>query len=188
MADITQLLAAWSRGDPSAFEALVPLVYDDLRRRAHHSLRQERPGHTLQTTGLVHEAYLRLVHQDRANWKTRAQFLAVASQVMRRVLVDHAREQQASKRGSGVVPIALDESIAADSSPIAVDVLALHDALERLAALDARQARIVELRYFAGLSVEDTAAALDISPATIKREWSSARAWLFKELQGGSGS
>lgn len=186
MADVTQLLAAWSRGDASAFEALVPLVYDDLHKRAHHYLRHERRGHTLQTTGLVHEAYLKLVHQDRADWKTRGQFLAVASQVMRRILVDAARERQAAKRGGGEVPVALDDSIAADGSVPAVDVLALNDALEQLAAMDARQARIVELRYFAGLNVEDTAAALGISTGTVKREWSSARAWLYAQLQGSS--
>lgn len=184
MADVTQLLAAWSRGDAGAFEALVPLVYDDLHKRAHHYLRRERPGHTLQTTGLVHEAYLKLVHQDRADWKTRGQFLAVASQVMRRILVDAARERQAAKRGGGDAPVALDDSMAVDGTPAAIDVLALNDALDRLAALDSRQARIVELRYFAGLSVEDTAAALDISTGTVKREWSSARAWLFRQLQG----
>lgn len=186
MADVTQLLAAWNRGDAGAFEALVPLVYDDLHRRAHQQLRRERPGHTLQTTGLVHEAYLKLVHQDRADWKTRGQFLAVASQVMRRILVDAARERLAAKRGGGDVPLALDDSIAADGTTSAVDVLALNDALDRLADMDPRQARIVELRYFAGLNLEDTAAALDISTGTVKREWSSARAWLFQQLQGGS--
>lgn len=185
MADVTQLLAAWSRGDPNAFEALVPLVYDDLHKRAHHYLRRERPGHTLQTTGLVHEAYLKLVHQDRADWKTRGQFLGVASQVMRRILVDAARERLAAKRGGGEAAIALDDSIA-DGATSAIDVLALNDALERLADMDPRQARIVELRYFADLNVEDTAAALDISSGTVKREWSSARAWLFKQLQGES--
>lgn len=184
MADVTQLLAAWSRGEDGAFEALVPLVYDDLHKRAHHHLRRERPGHTLQTTGLVHEAYLKLVHQDRADWKTRGQFLGVASQVMRRILVDAARERLAAKRGGGEVAITLDDSIAADGGTPAVDILALNDALERLAAMDPRQARIVELRYFAGLNVEDTAAALDLSTGTVKREWSSARAWLFKQLRG----
>ena len=186
MADVTQLLAAWSRGDDGAFEALVPLVYDDLHKRAHQYLRRERPGHTLQTTGLVHEAYLKLVHQDRADWKTHGQFLGVASQVMRRVLVDAARERQAAKRGGGETPIALDDSIAVDGAQSPIDVLVLNDALDRLAEMDARQARIVELRYFAGLSVEETAAALDISTGTVKREWSSARAWLFTQLQGDS--
>lgn len=183
MADVTLLLAAWSRGDPGAFEALVPLVYDDLHKRAHQYLRRERVGHTLQTTGLVHEAYLKLVHQDRADWKTRAQFLGVASQVMRRILVDAARERQAAKRGGGETPIVLDDSIAGGTA-MSIDVLALNDALERLAEMDPRQARIVELRYFAGLTVEDTAAALDISAMTVKREWSSARAWLFTQLDG----
>ena len=184
MADVTQLLAAWSRGEAGAFEALVPLVYEDLHKRAHHHLRHERPGHTLQTTGLVHEAYLKLVRQDRADWKTRGQFLGVASQVMRRILVDAARQRLAAKRGGGETALALDDSIAADDATAAVDVLALNDALERLAEMDDRQARIVELRYFAGLNVEDTAAALDISTGTVKREWNSARAWLFKQLQG----
>jgi RNA polymerase sigma factor (TIGR02999 family) len=186
MADVTQLLAAWSRGDAGAFEALVPLVYDDLHKRAHLYLRRERPGHTLQTTALVHEAYLKLVQQDRADWKTRGQFLAVASQVMRRILVDAARERLAAKRGAGETPIALDDSIAADGTASAIDVLALNDALDKLAEMDSRQAHIVELRYFAGLNVEETAAVLDTSAGTVKREWSSARAWLFKELQGDS--
>lgn len=183
MADVTLLLAAWSRGDSGAFDALVPLVYDDLHKRAHHYLRRERAGHTLQTTGLVHEAYLKLVHQDRADWKTRGQFLGVASQVMRRILVDAARERQAAKRGSGEATIVLDDSMGGGTA-FSIDVLALNDALERLAEMDPRQARIVELRYFAGLTVEDTAAALDISPTTVKREWNSARAWLFKQLHG----
>ena len=186
MADVTQLLAAWSRGESGAFEALVPLVYDDLHQRAHQYIRNERSGHTLQTTGLVHEAYLKLVRQDRADWKTRGQFLGVASQVMRRILVDAARERQAAKRGGGEAPLLLDDAIAAAGATPAIDVLALNDALDRLAVMDPRQSQIVELRYFAGLTVEDTAAALDISAGTVKREWSSARAWLFKELQGAS--
>jgi RNA polymerase sigma factor (TIGR02999 family) len=187
MSEVTGLLQAWSLGDRQAFDELMPLVYEDLRRRARAYLRRERSADTLQTTSLVHEAYLKLVDQDQASWRTHGQFLAVAAQVMRRILVDHARSRQASKRGDGVRAITLKDSVAR-SAPASLDILALNQALERLAALDARQARIVELRYFAGLSLEDTAAAIELSLATVKREWTSARAWLFTQLNDHSSS
>ena len=146
-------------------------------------MRRESAGHTLQATALVHEAYLRLVDQRRVVWRNRAQFFGVAAQLMRRILVDHARERRAAKRGGGMPQLALDEAAAAaPTADEGMDVLALHDALERLAALDLEQARLVELRYFGGLSIEETAEALDVSPATVKREWALARAWLRREL------
>jgi len=170
-ASVTELLRAWSAGDPAALEALLPAVYDELRRLAQRAMRRERTGHTLQPTALVHEAYLRLVEQRRADWHNRAQFLGVAARLMRRILVDHAR---VTLGGCDAPGVAIEES--------APDVLALHEALERLAALDAAQARLVELRYFGGLTIEEAAAALGVSPATLKREWVVARAWLRREL------
>jgi len=184
MEDVTVLIEAWNRGDPSAFDALVPLVYEDLRRRAHGCLHQERDGHTLQTTDLVHEAYLKLVGVERANWTTRGQFLAVAGHLMRQILVDYARVRNAAKRGAGAPMLMVTESIPAVATDT-VDILALDKALERLGALDERQARIVELRYFAGLNIEETSAVLSVSSALVKREWRSARAWLYSELLSG---
>ena len=181
--DVTALLLAWQNGDASAADALFPAVYSGLHDIAARAMRRETPGHTMQTTGLVHEAYLRLVDQRRCDWRNRAQFFGVAAQVMRRILVDHARERHAAKRGSGLTHVTLgDESVAAGSDENAADVVALHDALETLARLDPRQARLVELRYFGGLNIDETAAALDVSPATVKREWAVARAWLRREL------
>ena len=183
-ASVTELLRAWSAGDPAALEALLPAVYDELRRLAQRAMRRERTGHTLQPTALVHEAYLRLVEQRRADWHNRAQFLGVAARLMRRILVDHARARHAAKRGAGATQVTLGgcdaPGVAIEES--APDVLALHEALERLAALDAAQARLVELRYFGGLTIEEAAAALGVSPATLKREWVVARAWLRREL------
>lgn len=187
---VTALLLAWGEGDRAALDALLPAVYDELHRQAERALRREAPGHTLQATGLVHEAYLRLVDQRRARWANRAQFFGVAAQLMRRILVDHARSRRAAKRGGGEQAVTLGAELPAhDGAPGAagggavLDVLALDDALARLAALDPRQAQVVELRYFGGLDIDETAAALDVSPATVKREWTVARAWLRRELE-----
>lgn len=183
---VTALLLAWGGGDRAALDALLPAVYDELHQQAARALRREAPGHTLQPTGLVHEAYLRLVDQRRARWENRAQFFGVAAQLMRRILVDHARSRRADKRGGGARAVTLGTDLPAGDgaagSPAALDVLALDDALARLAALDPRQARVVELRYFGGLDIDETAAALGISPATVKREWTVARAWLRRAL------
>jgi RNA polymerase sigma factor (TIGR02999 family) len=179
------LLLAWGSGDKSAGEQLLPAIYEELHRQAARAMRRESPEHTLQPTALVHEAYLRLVDQRRAEWHNRAQFFGVAAQVMRRILVDHARAQHATKRGGAMQQITLsdaNQAAAAQQDDNALDVLALHDALERLAAIDPEQARLVELRYFGGMNIEETAQALGISPATVKREWAIARAWLRREL------
>jgi RNA polymerase sigma factor (TIGR02999 family) len=182
--DITQLLLAWGAGDQAAGERLLPAVYAELRRQAARAMRRESGEHTLQTTALVHEAYLRLVDQRRVVWQSRAHFFGVAAQLMRRILVDHARERRAAKRGGGARQLTLGhaDEAAASAGDEGADVLELHEALERLAALDPEQARLVELRYFAGLSIEETAEALGVSPATVKREWAIARAWLRREL------
>jgi RNA polymerase sigma factor (TIGR02999 family) len=177
---VSELLVAWSDGDMEAREALVPLVHRELRRRAAAHLRRERRDHTLQPTALVNEAYLRLLGQQRASWQNRAQFFAVAARIMRRVLVDHARQRQAAKRDGGI-RITLDDA-ARVQPPVECEVLMLHDALEALARLDERQAQIVELKYFGGLSEEDVAAVLSLSRATITREWQSARAWLYRRM------
>ncbi len=180
--DVTQLLVDWSNGDQQALERLLPLVYDELRRRARLYLSRERDGHTLQPTALVNEAYLRLIDQTRVRWQDRTHFLAVAAQVMRRILVDHARTRKRSKRGGGAAAVGLDEvQLAAPER--AVDLVALDDALEALAQLDPRQAAIVEQRYFGGMTIEETAQRLGISPATVKRDWEGARAWLYRELR-----
>jgi RNA polymerase sigma factor (TIGR02999 family) len=180
-ADVTALLVNWSQGDRHALDELMPLVYGELRRLAGSYLRRERAGHTLQGTAIVHEAFLRLVNQNDVQWKSRAHFYGIAAQMIRRILVDHARSQQAAKRGAGAIRIELDEGMAVSASQ-EVDLVGLDSALEKLAALDERQSRIVELRFFTGLSVEETAEVMALSPATIKREWSSARAWLFREI------
>jgi RNA polymerase sigma factor (TIGR02999 family) len=180
---VTGLLQAWGGGDATALDRLVPIVYEELRRQAQRYLRRETPGHTLQTTALVHEAYLRLVDQRQARWQNRAQFFGVAAQLMRRILVDHARQRQAAKRGGSAIQVPLDEGAVAGPESD-VDLVALDDALTRLAALDPQQARVVELRYFTGLGIEEAAEALGISPATVKREWAMARAWLKRELGG----
>lgn len=163
----------------------MPLVYSELRRLAGSYLRRERPDHTLQSTALVHEAYLRLIGQREVNWKSRAHFYGIAAQMIRRILVDHARAHRAEKRGSGGIKLALDNADAL-AVPADLDLLRLDDALNGLAALDERQSRVVELRFFTGLSVEETAEVLQISSATVKREWSSARAWLFREMSRGA--
>jgi RNA polymerase sigma-70 factor (ECF subfamily) len=181
--DVTQLLIAWGSGNAGAGEELLAAVYAELHSQAARAMRREAVDHTLQATALVHEAYLRLIDQRRIQWKNRAQFFGVAAQLMRRILVDHARGRDAAKRGGGIATITLENVDAADrSTDDAVDVLALHDAIERLAALDPDQARVVELRYFGGMSIEETAEVMEISPATVKREWAVARAWLKREL------
>jgi RNA polymerase sigma factor (TIGR02999 family) len=182
--DVTGLLQAWSDGDLHARDRLVPIVYAELRRRAAVHLRRERADHTLQPTALVHEAYLRLVNQDRAQWRNRAQFFAVASEIMRRILVDRARARRMAKRSGRWERVSLVED-AAVTSPHEVDVLDLDLALTELAAFDARKARVAELRFFGGLSLEDLADVLDTSRATTMRDWQAARAWLFKRLNRG---
>lgn len=179
--EVTGLLLDWNNGQAEALERLMPLVYDELRHIAARYLRKERQDHTLQTTALVHEAYIRLIDQNQANWQNRAQFFGVAAQMMRRILVDHARGHQADKRGGGAAKLSLDEAIEiADQKE--VDLIALDDALNQLAQLDEQQCRVVELRFFAGLTVEEVAEVMKLSPATIKREWSMAKAWLHREL------
>jgi RNA polymerase sigma factor (TIGR02999 family) len=175
------MLAGWTDRDPAARSLLLSIIYDELHRLAHHYMRGERPGHMLQTTALVNEAYLRLVDVDRMQWRDRAHFFAMAATTMRRILVDHARGQARDKRGGSAIMTSLDADIPAPASD--VDVLALDEALERLAAIDAQQAKVVEFRYFAGMTIEETAAALDVSPGTVKREWSVAKAWLYRELR-----
>jgi RNA polymerase sigma factor (TIGR02999 family) len=184
VADITRLLDRWSEGDESAFKELIPLVYGELRRLAEHYLRGERPGHTLQPTALVHEAYLRLSGLSEMRLRNRTHFYGAAAKSMRRILVDHARRRQAEKRGAGVEPVALDEASLEGPIDLRLDLVALEDALNALNAFAPRQARVVELRYFGGLSVAETAAFLGVAPATVKRHWSFARAWLFRALAG----
>jgi RNA polymerase sigma factor (TIGR02999 family) len=183
--DVTQLLVLWSQGEAGALERLLPIVYAELHRIAARQLRRERRDHTLNPTALVHELYLRLVDQRRASWQNRAQFFGVAARLMRRVLVDHARSRQADKRGGSATHVSLEE--AGDQPGVAAlaDVLAVDDALERLAGQDPQQVRMIELRFFAGLTVEETAHVLERSPRTVKREWRLARAWLHRELRGG---
>jgi RNA polymerase sigma factor (TIGR02999 family) len=183
--DVTRLLIGWGAGEEEVGEQLLSAVYAELHRQAARAMRRESDEITLQATALVHEAYLRLIDQSRVEWRNRAHFFGVAAQLMRRILVDHARRRRARKRGDGVRPLALDDAdmaVGGRSEREPVDVLVLNDALERLAELDDRQSRIVELRYFAGLNIEDTAEALHVSPATVKREWAVARAWLRREL------
>jgi len=180
--EVTGLLVAWNAGDPAAVERLMPLVYAELRRIAEHQFRRERAGHTLQPTAVVHEAYFRLVDQTRVTWKNRGHFFAIAAQAMRRILIDHARARAAEKRGGREPAVTLDVGIASPEPADDVDLLALDEALGRLKTFDDAQARIVELRFFGGLSIEETAEAMDTSPSSVKREFRSARAWLFREL------
>jgi RNA polymerase sigma factor (TIGR02999 family) len=184
--DVSTLLRAWARGDPQAGDALVPLVYQHLRRRAAAYLARERRNHTLQPTALVHETYLRLLGQDRVAWQNRAQFFGVAAGMMRRILVDHARARGAAKRPDGGIRIALAHEVGAVNPP-ACELLMVDAALRELASLDARQAQIVELRYFGGLSESDVAVMLSLSRRTVTREWQTARAWLFWRLTRGPG-
>lgn len=184
--EISELLVQWGSGDRKALEAILPRVYNELRRLARHHLRQQRPNHTLQTTALVHEAYLRLAGQKSLQIQDRAHFLGIAAQLMRWILVDYERNRRAAKRGAGVTRVSLDPTIGvALSEGPDIDLLALDRALDRLAKLDAQQSQIIELRYFGGLSIEDTSAFLGVSPATVKRSWASARAWLLREMRGG---
>jgi len=182
-ANVTELLQAWSDGDKAALDQLLPVVYDELRRQASRYLRRELAGHTLQTTALVNEAYLRLVDQKNVHWQNRAQFFGIAAQLMRRILVDHARSKQRAKRGGGDFRVTLDEAMAI-APDREVDLIALDAALDRLAQIDEQQSKVVELRFFSGLNVEETAEALRVSPATVKRDWSVAKAWLYREITG----
>ncbi|MED5622317.1 ECF-type sigma factor [Ideonella sp. BN130291] len=185
---VTALLHSWSEGDDRALDRLVPLVYDDLRRLARRHLRQERDGHTLEGTGLVHEAFMRLAERRSVQWTSRAQFFGWMSTLMRRILVDHARSRNAAKRGAGAPVQSLDAlqdeygELPGQASDELQHILQVDEALQRLTQLDERQGRVVELRFFGGLSVEETAEALQVSPATVKREWATARAWLLREL------
>ena len=181
--NVTQLLVGWSKGDKEALDKLVPLVYDELRRQAARYLRHERPGHTLQTTALIHEAYLRLIDQKNVHWQNRAHFFGIAAQMMRRILIDHARTKKRTKRGGSDVRISFSEAVLKTPGQD-LDFVALDEALDRLAAIDEQQSRIVELRFFSGLTVEETAEVLSISTATVKRDWSMAKAWLHREICG----
>jgi RNA polymerase sigma factor (TIGR02999 family) len=178
---VTELLVRWRGGDREALDSLLPLVYDELRRIARHYLQGERPGHTLQSTALVNEAYVRMVAQDFPQWQNRAHFFAVAAQLMRQILVDHARGHRASKRGGDVYKVSLDEA-GDQPQAIDIDIVALDDALKNLAVMDLQQSKVVELKFFAGLSIEDTAEVMGISASTVKRDWITARAWLYREL------
>ena len=184
---VTELLARWRSGDQNALDALMPLVYSELRQLAQHYLRKERSDHTLQSTALVHEAYLRLAGQSPPQWQNRAHFFGIAAHLMRQILVEHARGRAAAKRGGGATRMTLDESLGmsmAIAQQNEVDVIVLDKALQDLTELDAQQGRIVELRFFGGLTIEDTSEVLGISPATVKREWVTARAWLFRAMTG----
>lgn len=188
--DVSALLAQWRDGERDALERLIPLVYADLRKLARAHLRREQPGHSLQATALVHEVYLRLVNLDRLRVENRTHFIAVAARLMRQILVDHARRQRAAKRGAAVPVVSLD-GVAPQAEPAAggcdLDILALDRALNELASFDAQQCRIIEMRFFGGLTIDETAEALDISTATVERDWAFARAWLYDRLLGGGG-
>ncbi len=182
-AGVTQLLLAWSKGDKGALDRMLPLVYEELRRLAAHYLSREREGHTLQPTALVHEAYLRLMDQRQADWKNRAQFIGLAAGMMRRILVNHARDRVAKKRGGGAEQVSLS-LVEAPSGRPDVELIALEDALDRLAALDPRKSRVVELKFFGGLSIDEIAEVLEVSAATVERDWTFARAWLYDAIEG----
>ena len=179
--EVTQLLIAWNNGDQAALDLLMPLVNRELHRLAHHYMRRENAGHTLQTSALVNEAYLKLIDQKHVHWKNRAHFFALSAQLMRRILVDHARGRQYAKRGGGGQRISFDEALAV-SPERGDDLVALDEVLSKLAAIDPRKSKVVELRFFGGLSVEETAEALQISAVTVMREWSMAKAWLYNSL------
>ena len=182
--DVTQLLRAWNNGAPEALEKLIPLVYDQLHQLARHYMAGERPCHVLQTTALVNEAYLRLIDASKVSWRNRAHFFAISAQLMRRILVEFARSRRRQKRGGGIGPTSLDEALIVSPEPSA-DLLALDDALKDLAAIDPRQSQVVELRFFGGLSVEETAEVLKVSPETVMRDWKLTKAWLLRAMQGG---
>ena len=179
--NITRLLLDWRNGDQMALDRLMPLVYEELRRMANHYMRNERRGHTLQTSALVNEAYLRLVDQENIEWQNRAHFFGVAAQAMRRILVDHARSRNYQKRGGGAQQVSLDEAMTL-AGDRAAELIALDDALRELARMDERKSRVVELRYFGGLSLEETAEALGVSVPTVTRDWNTAKAWLMREM------
>ena len=179
--ELTQLLVDYSNGKREALDVLTPMVYKELRNLAARYLRRERSDHTLQSTALVHEAYLRLIDQNQVQWQNRAHFFGVAAQMIRRILVDHARTRHAQKRGGNAQKLSLDEAIGLPEQRD-LDIIALDDALKLLAELDPQQSKVIELRFFGGLSIEETAEAIGISPATVKREWVTARAWLLRQL------
>lgn len=179
---ITQFLKQWSGGDREALDQLMPLVYNELRRQASRYLRKERSNHTLQTTALINEAYLKLINQNEVEWQNRAHFFAIAAQAMRRILVDYARERKRQKRGGNEENMPLDEAFTVASQEKSVDLIALDEALNELAKFDERQARVVELRYFSGLSIDETAEVLGISNVTVRRDWNMAKAWLYQEI------
>ena len=181
---VTEWLVAWSGGDDAALQRLMPVVHAELRRLARREMRRERAGHTLQTTALVNEAYLRLVDMSGVSWNDRAHFFAMSARLMRRILVDHARSHLYQKRGGGAKVVSFDEGLTVTSGPRA-DLVALDDALRSLARFDERKSQVVELRFFGGLSVDETAAALDVSPSTVLRDWRLAKSWLLKELDSG---
>jgi RNA polymerase sigma factor (TIGR02999 family) len=181
--EITEMLQAWSDGDRAALDQLLPLVYDELHKQAARYFRRERPDHTLQPTALIHEAYLRLIDQREVQWQNRAHFFAVAAQAMRRVLVDYARTHNRDKRGGADAKVSLEEALLLRAESQDINLLALHEALTHLSEFDEQQSRIVELRYFSGLNIEETAEVLGVSPATISREWQMAKAWLHRELK-----
>jgi RNA polymerase sigma factor (TIGR02999 family) len=180
-AEVTHLLKEWRKGDRNALDALLPLVYKELRRQAHFQLRKERPEHTLQSAALVHEAYLRLAGGACPQWESRSHFFAIAAQLMRQILVDYARRHGAAKRGGSVCKVSLEDAMVA-AKKIDLDVVALDDALQTLTVIDARQARVVELRFFGGLSLQEISEVLEIAPATVQRDWMAARAWLHREM------
>ena len=179
--EVTQLLVDWGNGNQAALDRLMPVVYTGLRQLAHQYMRRERPGHTMQTTALIHEAYLRLVDQNQVRWQHQAHFFGIAARLMRQILIEHARSRTRAKRGGGVGTISLDEA-AIVSQARATELLALDDALERLATIDPRKSRVVELRFFGGLSVEEAAIVLNVAPNTVLRDWRLAKAWLHREI------
>ena len=185
VSDISKLLRAWSDGDQSALDRLTPIVYDELRRLARRYMRRERPGHSLQTTALVNEAYMRLLDYKRMEWQDRAHFFAISAQLMRRILVEHARRHNL-KRGGGVQHVSLEEAVVVVGDGRGADLVALDDAMNALARFDPRKVQVVEMRFFGGLSVEETAEVLKVSPVTVMRDWSTAKAWLYRELTGGT--
>jgi RNA polymerase sigma factor (TIGR02999 family) len=180
--EVTRLLVDWQNGSAEALDQLMPLVYSELRAIANRYLSRERNDHTLQSTSLVHEAYFRLIDQRHVQWQNRAHFLGIAAQMMRRILVDHARHEHRLKRGGPLPSLSLDAAVAVATPAREIDLLALDEALDRLALIDAQQSRLVELRFFSGLTIEEAAVALGVSAGTVKREWSTAKAWLFREM------
>ena len=179
---ITRMLREWSEGNQQVLDQLMPLVYEELRRQASRYLRRERKGHTLQTTALIHEAYIKLIDQKNVEWQNRSHFFAIAAQAMRRILVDYARERHREKRGGAAENLPIEEALSIVSQGKSVDLVALDEALTRLAEFDARQARVVELRYFSGLSIDETAGVLGVSNVTVRRDWNMAKAWLHQQI------